>query len=51
MQLELTRLQQSVGITFIIVTHDQDEALSMASRIAVMDRGRVRQIAVAAGAL
>jgi spermidine/putrescine ABC transporter ATP-binding subunit len=45
MQLELTRLQQSVGITFIIVTHDQDEALSMANRIAVMDRGRVCQIA------
>ena len=45
MQLELTRLQQSVGITFIIVTHDQDEALSMANRIAVMDGGRVSQIA------
>ena len=45
MQLELTRLQQTVGITFVIVTHDQDEALSMANRIAVMDRGRVRQIA------
>jgi spermidine/putrescine ABC transporter ATP-binding subunit len=45
MQLELTRLQESVGITFVIVTHDQDEALSMASRIAVMDRGRVRQVA------
>ena len=45
MQLELSRLQQTVGITFIIVTHDQDEALSMADRIAVMDRGRVSQIA------
>jgi spermidine/putrescine ABC transporter ATP-binding subunit len=45
MQLELTRLQQTVGITFIIVTHDQDEALSMADRIAVMDAGRVSQIA------
>jgi ABC-type Fe3+/spermidine/putrescine transport system ATPase subunit len=45
MQLELARLQQTVGITFIIVTHDQDEALSMADRIAVMDRGKVRQIA------
>jgi spermidine/putrescine transport system ATP-binding protein/putrescine transport system ATP-binding protein len=45
MRLELTRLQENVGITFIIVTHDQDEALSMASRIAVMDRGAVRQIA------
>jgi spermidine/putrescine ABC transporter ATP-binding subunit len=45
MRLELTRLQQSVGITFIIVTHDQDEALSMADRIAVMDQGRISQIA------
>jgi spermidine/putrescine transport system ATP-binding protein/putrescine transport system ATP-binding protein len=45
MQLELARLQQTVGITFIIVTHDQDEALSMANRIAVMDSGKVSQIA------
>ena len=45
MRVELTRLQQSVGITFIIVTHDQDEALSMADRIAVMDKGRISQIA------
>ena len=45
MQLELVRLQKSVGITFVIVTHDQDEALSMANRIAVMELGRVRQIA------
>jgi len=45
MRLELTRLQESVGITFIIVTHDQDEALSMANRIAVMEKGRVCQIA------
>jgi ABC-type Fe3+/spermidine/putrescine transport system ATPase subunit len=45
MRLELTRLQETVGITFIIVTHDQDEALSMASRIAVMDRGSVQQVA------
>jgi spermidine/putrescine ABC transporter ATP-binding subunit len=45
MQLELMQLQRKVGITFIIVTHDQDEALSMADRIAVMDRGVVRQIA------
>jgi spermidine/putrescine ABC transporter ATP-binding subunit len=45
MRLELTRLQENVGITFIIVTHDQDEALSMASRIAVMDKGAVVQIA------
>ena len=45
MQLELVRLQQDVGITFVIVTHDQDEALSMADRIAVMDQGRILQTA------
>ena len=45
MRMELTRLQETVGITFIIVTHDQDEALSMASRIAVMEKGAVQQIA------
>ena len=45
MQLELVRLQETVGITFVIVTHDQSEALSMADRIAVMDAGLVRQIA------
>lgn len=45
MQLELAHLQEHVGITFIIVTHDQDEALSMADRIAVMQRGIVDQIA------
>jgi ABC-type Fe3+/spermidine/putrescine transport system ATPase subunit len=44
MQLELVKLQQMVGITFVIVTHDQDEALSMADRIAVMENGVVRQI-------
>ena len=45
MQLELVRLQQEVGITFVIVTHDQEEALSMADRIAVMDKGRILQVA------
>ena len=45
MQLELVRLQHAVGITFIIVTHDQAEALSMANRIAVMESGKVRQVA------
>ena len=45
MQFELVGLQKTVGITFVIVTHDQDEALSMADRIAVMDAGLVRQIA------
>ncbi len=45
MRLELTRLQQTVGITFMMVTHDQDEALAMASRIAVMDKGAIKQLA------
>ena len=45
MQMELVKLQQAVGITFVIFTHDQDEALSMADRIAVMEHGEVRQIA------
>jgi len=48
MRMELTRLQETVGITFIIVTHDQDEALSMASRIAVMDKGAIKQVATPA---
>ena len=45
MQLELKRLQHEVGITFVVVTHDQDEAMSMADRIAVMTDGRVQQVA------
>ena len=45
MRLELVNLQHMVGITFVIVTHDQDEALSMADRIAVMEKGKVRQVA------
>ena len=44
LQVELKRIQQEVGITFVYVTHDQDEALSMSDRIAVMDSGRVLQI-------
>lgn len=44
MQLELKRLQQQVGITFVYVTHDQEEALTMSDRIAVMDRGKILQI-------
>ncbi|SDG57246.1 spermidine/putrescine transport system ATP-binding protein/putrescine transport system ATP-binding protein [Sinosporangium album] len=44
MQLELKRLQNEVGITFIVVTHDQEEAMSLADRIAVFDRGRVLQV-------
>jgi ABC-type Fe3+/spermidine/putrescine transport system ATPase subunit len=45
MQVELRELQQSVGITFVFVTHDQEEALSMSDRIAVMSDGRILQIA------
>ena len=45
MRLELVNLRIAVGITFVFVTHDQDEALSMADRIAVMERGQVRQVA------
>ena len=45
MQMELANLQADVGVSFIIVTHDQDEALSMADRIAVMRNGAVEQIA------
>jgi spermidine/putrescine ABC transporter ATP-binding subunit len=45
MQIELVKLQKSVGITFIIVTHSQDEALSVADRIAVMESGKLQQIA------
>ncbi|TYC48686.1 ABC transporter ATP-binding protein [Rhodobacterales bacterium] len=44
MQEELKSLQQSLGITFIFVTHDQGEALSMADRVAVFDHGRIQQV-------
>ncbi len=44
MQLELLRVQREVGITFIYVTHDQEEALTMSDRIAVLNRGRIEQI-------
>ena len=44
MQLELKRMQDEVGITFVIVTHDQEEALVMADRIAVLDGGRIVQV-------
>lgn len=44
MQLELKRLQAETGITFIFVTHDQEEALTMSDRLAVMDDGRVLQV-------
>jgi putative spermidine/putrescine transport system ATP-binding protein len=45
MQVELKALQQKTGITFIYVTHDQDEALTMSDRIAVFNHGRVEQVA------
>jgi spermidine/putrescine transport system ATP-binding protein/putrescine transport system ATP-binding protein len=45
MQIELRQLQKQVGITFLFVTHDQEEALSMADRVAVMSAGRVLQVA------
>ena len=44
MQVELKRIQQEVGITFIYVTHDQEEAMTMSDRIAVMNRGRLEQL-------
>ena len=44
MQLELKRIQSEVGITFIFVTHDQDEAMTMSDRIAVMRDGRIEQL-------
>ncbi len=44
MQSELKRIQQQMGITFIYVTHDQEEALAMSDTVVVMDRGRIQQI-------
>ncbi len=44
LQVELKRIQREVGITFVYVTHDQEEALTMSDRIAVMNRGRVEQM-------
>jgi ABC-type Fe3+/spermidine/putrescine transport system ATPase subunit len=43
-RFELVRLQEQLGLTFVIVTHDQEEAMSMASRLAVMDAGQIVQI-------
>ncbi len=43
-QFELMRLQKTLGITFIMVTHDQDEAIAMSTRIAVMDQGKVIEV-------
>jgi len=46
-QFEIANIQHKTGITFVVVTHDQEEAMTLASRIAVMDRGAVRQIGTA----
>src|SRR5882724_11321290 len=48
MQLELKRIQREVGITFVYVTHDQEEALTMSDRVAVMNDGRIEQLAAPA---
>jgi spermidine/putrescine transport system ATP-binding protein len=48
MRIELAQLQHQVGISFVFVTHDQDEALAMASRCAVMDHGHLAQVATPA---
>jgi spermidine/putrescine transport system ATP-binding protein len=48
MQVELKRLQQKLGITFVFVTHDQEEALTMSDRIAVINKGRIEQLGDAA---
>jgi putative spermidine/putrescine transport system ATP-binding protein len=45
MQIELKSLQKKLGITFVFVTHDQGEALSMADRVAVFNKGRIEQLA------
>jgi spermidine/putrescine transport system ATP-binding protein len=44
LQLELRALQKAVGTTFVYVTHDQDEALTMSDRLAVLDKGKVKQV-------
>ena len=45
LQIELKRIQETVGITFVYVTHDQEEALAMSDRVAVMNKGRIEQLA------
>jgi len=45
MQVELRALQRQVGVTFLLVTHDQEEALSLADRVAVMEAGKILQVA------
>jgi putative spermidine/putrescine transport system ATP-binding protein len=49
MQVELKQLQRQVGITFVFVTHDQEEALTMSDRIAVFDQGRIEQVGTPSG--
>lgn len=44
MQIELKKIQREVGITFIYVTHDQEEALSMSDTVVVMNNGEIQQI-------
>src|SRR5204863_1953802 len=44
LQIELAQIHRDVGTTFVYVTHDQEEAMSMATRIAVMSNGRIQQI-------
>jgi putative spermidine/putrescine transport system ATP-binding protein len=44
MQIELKRIQREVGITFVYVTHDQEEALTMSDRLAVFNQGRIEQV-------
>ena len=44
MQVELKHLQQQLGITFIFVTHDQEEALTMSNRICIMNNGKIEQV-------
>ena len=46
LQIELKRIQEEVGITFVYVTHDQEEALAMSDRVVVMNGGRIEQIGV-----
>ncbi len=47
-QFELMDLQQELGLTFVVVTHDQEEAMTMADRIAIIDKGRIMQVATPA---
>jgi putative spermidine/putrescine transport system ATP-binding protein len=49
MQIELKTIQQGVGLTFVYVTHDQEEALTMSDRLAVMNAGRIEQVGTPAG--